>query len=239
MTRFSSVLLSIVALLMASCVGMLGSQRVSVEIPERQNWNGATLHGDIAQIEEISTELTGRYGAEAMGDEQGRTTTVFNLRGDVLTITTIDAEVAGTDDAEFDEIFREVMAEELIETDILSVGEYDTLGDMVVKVIPHTKRNIFPVLSEEKKLLGVIEFDRLRKDMFDQTKYPNSVKRYMNTPPDIIHINESATSVLEKFEQTGAWNLPVVDKNDCYLGFLSKSNILTAYREKLREMTQE
>lgn len=75
--------------------------------------------------------------------------------------------------------------------------------------------------------------------MFDQTKYPNSVKRYMITPPDIITITESATSVLEKFEQTGAWNLPVVDKNGLYQGFLSKSNILTAYREKLREMTQE
>ena len=128
---------------------------------------------------------------------------------------------------------------ELVETDILSVGEYDTLGDMVVKVIPHTKRNIFPVIDSEGKLLGVIEFDRLRKDMFDQTKYPNSVKRYMTTPPDIITITESATSVLEKFEQTGAWNLPVVDKEGRYQGFLSKSNILTAYREKLREMTQE
>ena len=128
---------------------------------------------------------------------------------------------------------------ELVETDIISVGEYDTLGDMVVKVIPHTKRNIFPVISDERKLLGVIEFDRLRKDMFDQTKYPNSVKRYMTTPPDIITITESATSVLEKFEQTGAWNLPVVDREGRYLGFLSKSNILTAYRDKLREMTQE
>lgn len=129
MTRFSTVLLSFVALLMCGCVSMLGSQRVSVEIPERQNWNGATLHGDIAQIEEISTELTGRYGAETMGDEQGRTTTVFNLRGDVLTITTMDAEVAGTDDAEFDEIFREMMAEELIEADTTSMDNVEVAAN--------------------------------------------------------------------------------------------------------------
>lgn len=127
----------------------------------------------------------------------------------------------------------------LIETNIVSVGEYDTLGDMVVRVIPHTTRNIFPVLSSDGSLLGVVEFDRLRKDMFDHSKYPNSVQRYMITPPDTIYDGENASSVLEKFENTGAWNLPVVDKEGKYLGFVSKSRILTAYREKLKEMTQE
>ena len=127
----------------------------------------------------------------------------------------------------------------LIETNIVSVGEYDTLGDMVVRVIPHTTRNIFPVLSSDGALLGVVEFDRLRKDMFDHSKYPNSVQRYMITPPDTIYDGENASSVLEKFENTGAWNLPVVDKEGKYLGFVSKSRILTAYREKLKEMTQE
>ena len=127
----------------------------------------------------------------------------------------------------------------LRETNILSVGEYDTLGDMVVRVIPHTTRNIFPVLDSENKLLGIVEFDRLRKDMFDQSKYPNSVQRYMAPPADLIYDGESASSVLEKFEATGAWNLPVVDIKGHYLGFVSKSHILTAYREKLKEMTQE
>lgn len=127
----------------------------------------------------------------------------------------------------------------LIETNIISVGEDDTLGDMVVRVIPHTTRNIFPVISSEGVLMGVVEFDRLRKDMFDQSKYPNSVRRYMTTPPDLIYEGESASSVLEKFEATGAWNLPVIDLQKHYIGFVSKSRILTAYREKLKEMTQE
>ena len=130
MTRFTSVMLLLLSLIMTACVGMLGSQRVSVEIPERQNWSGVTLHGDIAQIEEISTELTGRYGAEHKGDEQGRTVTVFNLRGDVLTITTMDAEVAGTDDAEFDEIFKQMVAEELlIESDTTSMDNVEVAAN--------------------------------------------------------------------------------------------------------------
>ncbi len=127
----------------------------------------------------------------------------------------------------------------LVETNMLTVGEFDTLGDMVVRVIPHTTRNIFPVLGEGDKLLGVVEFDKLRKDMFDQSKYPNSVRRYMTPPADVILEGESASSVLEKFEQTGAWNLPMTTREGVYIGFVSKSRILTAYREKLKEMTQE
>ena len=127
----------------------------------------------------------------------------------------------------------------LIENDFTSISPNDTLGDLVANVIPHTRRNIFPVVDADDKLLGVIEFDKLRGDMFDHTKYPLSVQRYMITPPDIIEKSESATSVLEKFENTGAWNLPVIDKEGRYVGFISKSHILTAYREKLKEMTQE
>ena len=95
------------------------------------------------------------------------------------------------------------------------------------------------MLGEGDKLLGVVEFDKLRKDMFDQSKYPNSVRRYMTPPADVILEGESASSVLEKFEQTGAWNLPMTTREGVYIGFVSKSRILTAYREKLKEMTQE
>lgn len=129
--------------------------------------------------------------------------------------------------------------ESMVETDFRPVGEHDTLGDMVVSAIPHTKRNIFPVINSEDKLLGIILFDELRVDMFDSTKYPNSVSRYMRPPADVVQRNESAKSVLDKFEATKVWNLPMVDKDGKYLGFVSKSHILTAYREKLKEMTHD
>ncbi len=75
--------------------------------------------------------------------------------------------------------------------------------------------------------------------MFDQAKYRTPVSKYVVQPPDIIFKNEMISEVVEKFEESRAWNLPVVDKNNRYLGFVSKSSILEAYRQQLIEITEE
>ena len=69
--------------------------------------------------------------------------------------------------------------------------------------------------------------------MFDQAKYRTPVSKYVVQPPDIIFKNEMISEVVEKFEESRAWNLPVVDKNNRYLGFVSKSSILEAYRQQI------
>ncbi len=75
--------------------------------------------------------------------------------------------------------------------------------------------------------------------MFDQSKYRTPVSKYVVQAPDIIFKNEMIAEVVEKFEGSRAWNLPVVDKNNRYLGFVSKSSILDAYRQQLIEITEE
>jgi CIC family chloride channel protein len=126
----------------------------------------------------------------------------------------------------------------LIETDFHAIDEKTTLGDLV-KLISHQKRNIFPVLDPAGKLMGVVQLDDLRADMFDPAKYPTPIGHYMIQPPDTIMPNEQISSVLDAFEQSRAWMLPVVDKNRRYMGFISKSRILAAYRQQLVEISEE
>ncbi len=128
--------------------------------------------------------------------------------------------------------------DELMETDFHPVNEKTTLGDLV-EVISTARRNIFPVLDASGVLLGVVQLDDLRADMFDSGKYSAPVINYMIPPPDTIQKNEQITAVLEKFEQSKAWMLPVVDRDNIYLGFISKSRILAAYRQQLIELTQD
>ena len=52
--------------------------------------------------------------------------------------------------------------------------------------------------------------------------------------PVVVHANENLHQVLNKFEETKLWNLPVVN-DGIYVGFLSKSTILTRYRNELLE----
>ena len=109
----------------------------------------------------------------------------------------------------------------------------------VIRAVEHTRRNIFPVVSLRGELMGVITMDDIRADMFDADKYADPLTRYMSQPPERIHPDEPIRSVMEKFEQTRVWNLPVVDETGHYLGFLSKSKLLTAYREQLAHMSDE
>jgi len=56
--------------------------------------------------------------------------------------------------------------------------------------------------------------------------------------PEIIFSRENMQLDIEKFERSGAWNLPVVE-NNTYLGFVSKAKIFNAYRKKLQRQKEE
>lgn len=110
----------------------------------------------------------------------------------------------------------------------------------VIRAVEHTKRNLFPVVNEKGELMGVITMDDIRGDMFDTAKYNEiPLTQYMAKAPERIHPDEPIRSVMEKFELTQAWNLPVVDNEGHYLGFISKSKLLTAYRQQLAHMSEE
>ncbi|MEW5845382.1 MAG: chloride channel protein [Bacteroidota bacterium] len=126
----------------------------------------------------------------------------------------------------------------VIETDFMTVEPTETLGTLVKKV-SMSRRNIFPVVTPEGKLVGVVSLDDIRPIMFDASQYDAvTVQEIMNLPPEIIAINEPMESVMNKFESSKAWNLPVVD-GDRYVGFVSKSKIFSVYRNLLIEFSEE
>ena len=127
--------------------------------------------------------------------------------------------------------------DELVENDFVRIKEHFTLGD-VVDIIATSKRNIFPVIDNFGHLLGIVQLDDLREDMFKPSKRDISITRYMIQPPDKILEHEMIQEVLPRFEANRTWMLPVVDKENHYRGFISKSRILNAYREQLVNISQ-
>jgi len=125
---------------------------------------------------------------------------------------------------------------ELVETNFSIVPLDGRLQDLV-KIISSSNRNIFPVVDKELKLVGIILLDKIRGIMFDNSKHEVvTVRELMSKPEAMVELNESLHEVLSKFDQTNQWNLPVVE-NGTYLGFLSKSSILTRYRKELMEFS--
>ena len=126
----------------------------------------------------------------------------------------------------------------VLETDFLPVKSTDTLG-VLVKTIAKAKRNLFPVIGSKGQLKGIVILDDIREIMFNHDRYNNTVvEDLMQVPPAFIEINESMDSVMKKFEETGAWNLPVIE-NDKYMGFVSKSKIFSVYRRVLIHFSDE
>jgi CIC family chloride channel protein len=123
--------------------------------------------------------------------------------------------------------------DELVERDFKPVRTGATLGELV-SVVAKSRRNVFPVTDGGGHLVGIVLLDDMRKEMFNPELYDaTTVEDYMTSPPDVVVENESMEAVLEKFEKSGAWNLPVVSSGNIYVGFVSKSKIFSAYRNLL------
>ncbi len=122
----------------------------------------------------------------------------------------------------------------LIERDCTPVVPTMSLKEMV-DVIAASHRNIFPVVDSENNFKGIVLLDDIRNIMFRPDLYNTmTVSRFMAMPPAKININESMENVMKTFDNTNAWNLPVVDTDGKYIGFVSKSKIFNSYRRVLR-----
>jgi len=129
--------------------------------------------------------------------------------------------------------------ESLIEKDYRTMDVDMDLGKMTT-VISKAHRNIFPVIDRAGKFTGVVSLDSMRKYMFRPELYHKyQVTSFMKEPPALLNSNDTLETVTKKFEETGAWNLPVVDEEMHYLGFISRSGLFNSYRQTLIKFSQE
>ena len=128
---------------------------------------------------------------------------------------------------------------DLIESDFKTVSIDKTLGDLV-EIISKSKRNIFPVIDSSSRLVGIILLDDIRHIMFDKELYNKlKVSEIMTMPVDFVFIEDKMECVMRKFDTSQAWNLPVIDKDKVYIGFVSKSKIFSAYRQQLQQVSHD
>jgi len=127
----------------------------------------------------------------------------------------------------------------VIETNFKVVQPNMTLGEMLHESVAKSARNIFPVVNSEHRFLGIILLDDIREFMFDTKLYNTTkVETFIQKAPNQINYGvDNMQTVMKKFQDSGAWNLPVIKKGK-YMGFVSKSKLLTAYRTELIRFTK-
>lgn len=126
----------------------------------------------------------------------------------------------------------------LIERDFLSIGPNQTLGDLIV-LISETHRNIFPVIDEKNILRGIIRMDDIRKIIFKPELYKTTLMTSIMVTPEVtIDPEESMESVVQKFRDSGKFNIVVI-KDGTYLGFVSRAKVLSKYRSLLKYFSDD
>ncbi|RMA66258.1 chloride channel protein [Ulvibacter antarcticus] len=128
----------------------------------------------------------------------------------------------------------------IIERNFITITPDMKLGEILNHAVAKSNRNIYPVVDADNKFLGIILLNDLRKIMFDQKLYDkiSATDLIENAPAMIFYKEDTMEEIMNKFETSGAWNLPVI-YNGTYYGFVSKSKLLTAYRRKLKDYSEK
>ncbi len=104
------------------------------------------------------------------------------------------------------------------------------------EMVKNGDKNIFAVVDENRKLRGVLTLDDIRPYLFNkEMEISQTVVQIMKAPPAVLHRENKPLDILQTFDDTGVWNLPVVSDTNDFIGFISKSSILMSYRQLLKE----
>ncbi len=126
----------------------------------------------------------------------------------------------------------------LVEHNFLTVKPDATLGELV-KIIAKSERNVFPVVDEENNFMGVVFINDIRNIIFETELYNSTfVRNLMFMPDTIINLDATMEDVAKKFNETSHYNLPVLN-NGKYIGFVSRANVFSAYRDLVKEFSQD
>ena len=127
----------------------------------------------------------------------------------------------------------------LIERDFARVqADWDLAK--VVSAVCNSRRNLFPVVNVAGQLIGVMSLDSVRKYIFRPELYKEYyVRDFMKEAPAVLRPGDTLREATDKFDETRAWSLPVVDQDGLFQGFISRSGLFNAYRRTLVNMTSQ
>ena len=208
-------------------VGMAGLMAGVMQAPMTAIFLIAEISGGYDLLIPLILTATVSYGVTRMIEPYSIYTKRIAKRGELLTH---DSDQA---------VLTLLKTSELVEADFGTIKIDATLRDLV-NVVSKSSRNIFPVVDTRNHFQGFVSLEDIRRDMFKTELYDSQhVYNYMKSAPAYVYVDEKMDSVMKKFETTGAWNLPVVEKDRTYVGFVSKSKIFSSYREQLKQVSHD
>jgi CIC family chloride channel protein len=132
-------------------------------------------------------------------------------------------------------ILTSIRLDEMLTDDYKTISIDRKLKDLV-EIIKQSEKNIFAVTDSKERFVGIIELNDVKQRLFQPEQFDRiSVKSMMKKPAATLQEDEDMHTVMEKFDVTQSWYLPVLDKDKKFAGFISKTKLFTKYREILAQ----
>jgi CIC family chloride channel protein len=131
-------------------------------------------------------------------------------------------------------VLRQILLDDLIETEFIPLLATDKFGKLI-EAFTKSNRNIFPVVDDENNFVGVIQLDNVKELLFRPELHENlTIGDIVTWDVLSIEAGENMEVVMTKLENSNLWNIPVTRKGK-YIGFVSRSNVLSFYRRILKK----
>lgn len=110
----------------------------------------------------------------------------------------------------------------------------------VVQSVSTSKALHFAVVDMKGGMLGVINLNSIRKIVFRSELYHMyKAEQLMSRPAMVLRTDDSMATVMDKFAHTDSGTLAVLTPEGNYVGFVSRTRLLAAYRQVLKDFSEE
>lgn len=130
-------------------------------------------------------------------------------------------------------ILTSISLDDMLQDSYESIGIDKKLRDLV-DIIKKSEKNIFAVVDGKERFAGIIELNDIKQKLFQPEQFDKvTVRVLMKKPAAILQQDHDMHTVMEKFDVTQSWYLPVLNKERKFIGFISKTKLFNKYREIL------
>lgn len=130
-------------------------------------------------------------------------------------------------------LLSSLQTKDFIDFDSQTINENASLQDLY-DLISNGRKNNFAVIDDTHHLKGTLTLDDIRPYLFNENEKLN-LSKLVKVPAAVVMLSDKPMKIIQTFDDTSTWNLPVVDEENKFIGFISKSAILTSYRQLLKD----
>jgi chloride channel protein, CIC family len=135
-------------------------------------------------------------------------------------------------------ILTAISLDEMLQDNYDSINIHKKLKDLI-EIIKKSEKNIFAVVDDKENFAGIIELNDIKQKLFQPDQFGNtSLRSVTKKPAAILYEDQDMHTVMEKFDITHSWYLPVLTKDKKFVGFISKTKVFNKYREILSSQSE-